>query len=55
MWSEWKADLGNEKVNLHAREARLIKRTARLAVAGTTAAAEVATAENQVLGCGIGG
>ncbi len=53
--SEWKADLGEMKADLHAREARLIKWIAGLVVAGAAGAAGVAIAVNQVFGPGVGG
>lgn len=55
MRSEWKADLGEMKADLHAREARLIKWIAGLVVAGADAAAGVAIAVNQIFGPGVGG
>ena len=55
MRSEWKADLGEMKADLHAREARLIKWIAGLVVAGAAAAAGVAIAVNQILVPGVGG
>ena len=55
MRSEWKADLGDMKADLHAREARLITWIAGLVVAGAAAAAGVAIAANQVVGPGDGG
>ncbi len=55
MRSEWKVEFGDLKAELHAREARLIKWVAGLAVAGAAAAAGVAIAVNQVLAAGVGG
>ncbi len=54
MRTEWKSDLGEMKADLHAREARLIKWTAGLVVAGA-AAAGVAIAVNQIIASGVGG
>ena len=53
--SEWKADIGEMKADLHAREARLIKWIAGLVVVGAAAAAGVAIAVSQVSGPGVGG
>ena len=55
MRTEWKADVGAMKADLHAREARLIKWIAGLVVAGAAAAAGVAIAVNQILVPGVGG
>ena len=55
MRTEWKAEFGELKAELHAREARLIKWVAGLVVAGAAAAAGVAIAVNQVLAVGVGG
>ena len=62
MRSEWKSDLGEMKAefgamkgDLNAREARLIKWTGGLVVAGAAAAAGVAIAVNKVFGTGFGG
>ena len=54
MRSEWKADLGEMKADLHAREARLIEWIAGLVVAGA-AAAGVAHFVDQASGAGVGG
>ena len=54
MRSEWKADFGEVKAELHAREARLITWIAGLVVAGAAAAAGVAIAVNQIVGSGVG-
>ena len=53
--AEMKAEFGELKAELHAREARLIKWIAGLVVAGAAAAAGVAIAVNQVLAAGVGG
>ena len=53
--SEWRAEFGELKAELHAREARLIKWVAGLVVAGAAAAAGLAIAVNQVLAAGVGG
>ena len=55
MRSEWKTDFGEMKADLHAREARLIKWIAGLAVAAAAAAAGVAIAVNQAFGPAVGG
>ena len=53
--AEMKAEFGELKADLHAREARLIKWIAGMVVAGAAAAAGVAIAVNQVLAAGVGG
>ncbi len=53
--SEWRAEFGELKAELHAREARLIKWVAGLVVASAAAAAGVAIAVNQILAAGVGG
>ena len=53
--ADMKAEFGELKAELHAREARLIKWIAGMVVAGAAAAAGVAIAVNQVLSPGVGG
>ena len=50
-----KADFGEMKAELHAREARLIKWVAGLVVAGAAAPAGMAIAVNQIFGPGVRG
>ena len=49
-----RAEFGAMKGDLNAREARLIKWTAGLVVAGAAAAAGVAIAVNQIFGPDVG-